>query len=463
MALAMARPYRHQKTGVYWLRKRVPDALRPIIGHAEVKQSLRTKDPIEAKARHAEVIAALEQRWANLRAQSQDLTEQEARELAAPAYGSFVTAHQDNPDGQTFWKPEIYPKLFKVREYVPLADDRLDAAYFDQLGMVKFCREKVAEILDRAGLAHVNETSQGRVIRAFAAAIQRASLDLNAGADAPQAPLHSRRIPGLTVNHAKPVHMASLIEGWAKERKPVAKTVYEYTRAVDELVEFAGHDDAARLSPKDLAAWKAHLIGRGLQPKTILATKVAPIRAILQWATDNGHIPENPAIRVTAGLKAKSAVPIRGFTDEEATTILRAAKTERNPVLQWVPLLAAYTGARLSELCQLRTKDINEISGIWCLRLVPEAGSLKTAESERLVPLHPVIIEAGFLDFVRCLPAGPIFRGLALDRFGNRGGTGSRVIGKWVRSLGLYDKRLLAFAFLASSVQDLVPSVLSPG
>ena len=28
MALAVARPWKHPKTGIYWLRKRVPDDLR---------------------------------------------------------------------------------------------------------------------------------------------------------------------------------------------------------------------------------------------------------------------------------------------------------------------------------------------------------------------------------------------------------------------------------------------------
>ena len=38
-----------------------------------------------------------------------------------------------------------------------------------------------------------------------------------------------------------------------------------------------------------------------------------------------------------------------------------------------------------------------EVNGIWCMKILPEAGSLKTAGSERVVPLHPAVIEAGFL------------------------------------------------------------------
>jgi integrase len=76
------------------------------------------------------------------------------------------------------------------------------------------------------------------------------------------------------------------------------------------------------------------------------------------------------------------------------------------------------------------------------MKIVPEAGSIKTAGSERIVPLHPAIIEAGFLQYVSSLRSGPIFPALPPDRFGKRGGNGTKVIGQWVRRLGLTDKRV---------------------
>jgi hypothetical protein len=62
MALAMARPWKHPKTGIYWLRKRVPDDLRPILGKREEKASLGTRDAAEAKRLHAQALSELEQR-----------------------------------------------------------------------------------------------------------------------------------------------------------------------------------------------------------------------------------------------------------------------------------------------------------------------------------------------------------------------------------------------------------------
>ena len=86
---------------------------------------------------------------------------------------------------------------------------------------------------------------------------------------------------------------------------------------------------------------------------------------------------ENPAKRVVIDVKVKPAETKRSFNDAEAATVLRAALREKDPVRHWVPWLCAYTGARVSEVCQLRAQDVIEENGIWCLRFSPEAGSLR--------------------------------------------------------------------------------------
>lgn len=96
----------------------------------------------------------------------------------------------------------------------------------------------------------------------------------------------------------------------------------------------------------------------------------------------------------------------------------------------------------MSEVCQLRREDIHQHDGVWCMRFAAEAGPLKNANSERAVPLHPALIESGFLAFVKAVKNGPIFADLPPDKFGKRGGNGTKVLGRFVRSLGLKDARL---------------------
>lgn len=69
----------------------------------------------------------------------------------------------------------------------------------------------------------------------------------------------------------------------------------------------------------------------------------------------------------------------------------------------WLVPLAAYTGARIGELGQLRTDDIRQVDGVWVFDLleIEDGQSLKTAASRRQIPVHHALIDGGFLDFVK--------------------------------------------------------------
>jgi integrase len=128
---------------------------------------------------------------------------------------------------------------------------------------------------------------------------------------------------------------------------------------LDQLQSFVGHDDAARLTPEELLAWKAALLEHGLRTKTIRGSKLAPLRAILQWGVDNRKLPSNPAARIQIDVRKKITESIRGFTEEEAARILHRAAEASDPLWRWIPLICAYSGARLSEVCQPRKQDVS--------------------------------------------------------------------------------------------------------
>ena len=75
---------------------------------------------------------------------------------------------------------------------------------------------------------------------------------------------------------------------------------------------------------------------------------------------------------------------------------------------RWTPWLCAYTGARIAELTQLRKEDVRREGLINYLRITPDAGSVKSGDY-RDVPIHPHLVELGFLDFVDAAGAGPLF------------------------------------------------------
>ena len=53
----------------------------------------------------------------------------------------------------------------------------------------------------------------------------------------------------------------------------------------------------------------------------------------------------------------------------------------------------------MNELSQLRAQDVQQVDGVWTINITPEAGTVKNKEARR-VPLHPHIIEQGFLKMV---------------------------------------------------------------
>ena len=70
----------------------------------------------------------------------------------------------------------------------------------------------------------------------------------------------------------------------------------------------------------------------------------------------------------------------------------------------WLILLGLYTGARIGELAQLTLKDVLEVEGVLCLSINDEADkTVKTAAGVRVCPVHPVLLELGFREYVQQL------------------------------------------------------------
>lgn len=87
------------------------------------------------------------------------------------------------------------------------------------------------------------------------------------------------------------------------------------------------------------------------------------------------------------------------FTDEDYQQSSKATKS-----WWWLLLLALYTGARCGELAQLTVKDVFMEDGVWCISINDEDNkSVKTKAGIRLCPLHPELISAGFLDYLKYL------------------------------------------------------------
>jgi len=79
----------------------------------------------------------------------------------------------------------------------------------------------------------------------------------------------------------------------------------------------------------------------------------------------------------------------------------------------WIPLIAAFSGMRLEEICQLQASDIMETDGVWCFSINDyDKKQLKNKSAHRNVPIHSKLINAGILNLLKN-KKGRIFSGLS--------------------------------------------------
>lgn len=117
------------------------------------------------------------------------------------------------------------------------------------------------------------------------------------------------------------------------------------------------------------------------------------------FLTDNKDILEkSPTDGVVA---APSKARFGAYSAAEMRKFVGWALKQPDGWQKWITLLLAYTGARRGEIVKLEKSQIkfDEVSQRHYL-LIAEGGQGKTENVTRQVPIHPKLIEWGFLDFV---------------------------------------------------------------
>lgn len=222
-----------------------------------------------------------------------------------------------------------------------------------------------------------------------------------------------------------PVSLKGLLTDYIATKKLVGKakgTEKRWTPVFTDLVKFIGHNDARRLTKQNLMEWRDDRL-KTLSPKTVSDVYLASVRTVLNWARTNDKLPANVAQDVRQEVPKKVRGREKGFTDKEATAILIAARDyvpaiTDNPATmelrqttaakRWAPALCAFSGARVTEVTQLRKEDFRKEGETHVMRITPDAGTVKAGDY-RDVPLHPQLIDMGFIDFLDASPAGPLF------------------------------------------------------
>lgn len=138
---------------------------------------------------------------------------------------------------------------------------------------------------------------------------------------------------------------------------------------------------------------------------------VKNLTTFFSYAMREGYCSRNPFDGLRVKQRGKVSEERSAFSEEDLRRLFNPAtyapKGNRKAHQYWLPLLGLYTGARLNELCQLYVDDVVTVQDIPCIhfRATRPDQKLKTASSERLVPLHSKLCGLGFVAYVDAVRA----------------------------------------------------------
>jgi integrase len=451
-----------------WLPADVREAYGELYGNGRPQQweAWFNSGPVnllQARAKHREWSSEIEARIANIRAErkgeGRTLTPQGARALAGEWYAWFtahMAANKWSKDQWRAYRDQCWTGLYGSTDAGPPSDDAFQHVDMDYIRPFVADEAKTAQFL-AAKRAQLGPPSRDMfldyVARDFFAAldllVRRAAGDFGTDEYAKRFPKQGEGAgdTGLTP--------WALFEKWIAEARPATSTVNRWRAVFLKLKEDFPNTSAAALLPEQAHEWSKGLISPDRAAVTVRDVWVIAARTIFAWAIGAKHVARNPFTgwRLTVPKKIRTR-ETKAFTEDEARTILKAAikikvRTKSDAAKRWCPWLAAYNGARMGELTQLRGADVFERSGIWAIKISPEAGSVKN-RTPRTVPLHEHLIEQGFVDFVKASGRGPLFYNEAKEKADYdptnpkrpRAVKARERLAEWVREIGVTDPEL---------------------
>jgi len=390
-----------KEQNVYWIRKKVPERYRALVGKTEVWRSLKTTDRRTANERIAVASAELEREWARLAL--------ETKRGSKDSSGKTRLAHQD---------------LFAIQRetHIRIRDAHIaePGTGFGALRWHAFAAEPANadddEALDRWAREILTKEGGRSPTDAEVEKFKPRLLEAKRGAygDIARASRgdyrKNERLDELPVRTKPKVDIMEAFEHYCSQRRikgglegPTAK---RWRPVIQRFIEWIKHRDLARVTPQDAVRWRDHMLSQGIAPKAVRDVWLAAPRSVATHMLNSLRLEINPFAGIKVeGVKAWKEDDERGFDPEQAMTILSATvatpshliSREMKAARRWVPWICAYTGARVNEITSLLPSDVQQIMAHWCFVLRPE---LTKGKRLRRVPVHKHLLEQGFLQYV---------------------------------------------------------------
>ncbi|RKE34249.1 hypothetical protein B0G76_0245 [Paraburkholderia sp. BL23I1N1] len=437
-----------KRDGRYYFRRRVPLDLVPLLCKTEISKALGTSNRAEAiRLCRAESLSTDEQ-FASLR--SSKRSDPPAPDPVSSKVQSILAADAPEPIPHWAVPPEYTGPTYYDEEYERIqqliADARDEGVDEDAL---------IAEenaILQRMYI----EREALRRLKAEEAAMPQA---IHQAIERPQ-----RRPASKSA-----LYLPALIDAWAKERTPDARTVRKAELVARRFRAMVDLIPVPSIERRHAIAFKDALLASG-QSASNTNKQLELLSVLLNFACANEMTETNAAqgirVLVKKGAKAKARISFSLpalqaiFSSPVYAEDFRTAGGA-GEAAYWLPLLGLLTGARLEELCQLAPDDVSEETyldatgtrrTVWCMRFVhnEERGQgVKNAGSVRRIPIHPDLLALGFVEYAHNHKGKPrIFPHLKPNKYGEESAQWSKWFGKYLRGpCGVTDERMVFHSF----------------
>jgi integrase len=308
----------------------------------------------------------------------------------------------------------------------------------------------------------------------------------------PAPELAAKRAAVLTAVSAESIPLAGFpyeagLVLWAAshgDSPPAPESVGVYGGHLRRFMVWAGTDDMGQVTEQHVIDYPDVLLtGSDSRPRCSNKTvnnHMASIRAVFRVAAKKRKIASDP----TEGnihkltIKKNAMRDRKGFDRvEHARIVSEALRLGTDDPRRWLWLLGCSYGSRIGEFADAKVSAVRMVAGHLCYDINEEYRchwngkpiGLKTEGSPRILPLHPALVEFGFLDYVervRCQhgPDAPLFPMLPVSQYGKRAKDASRQCMGWLRNkLAIDDPRLVFHStrhtiktFLRGRVNDQV-------
>lgn len=409
--MRLATYVRRSPHGIYYLRVVIPPSIRAkLAGRRELRRSLGTRDPRTARL-WAYGLATVVSQWIH-----------EAKHMAAPDVATLLARLRSNSAPK--YEIDLRRGLFRSDPSVP-GDHEAMLAAIQALGL---------------------NGPHGPSILAAAGAASAQPLDM------PQQD-ESRLL--------SVVAQEFLADQFQRTQNP--KTQADYGATLAAFLNAIGDRPVATISADDVTRFLTVSTSQGLKPKT-LKKRISSLHTVLRFAQALAYFPADrqlPTTPVTQQMKRQPTKRTRRlpFESQDLQLIFREdayiSRNAKRPHWFWLPVLGLFTGARIEELCQLRLSDIRRDaeSGIWYFDFNEHEGkTLKNEASIRRVPLHDTLIDLGLLKYRNAVAKDRfdddrLFPYLPVTKFGHRSDSASKHFMRYLREIGVTDRRKVFHSF----------------